>query len=777
MERMTRSHFLLNVIVIFFLSCLGTSAPTDEKLPGSPFPAQGLPRYTSTSVRKVLATPIEQLHLHVLARDLQSGVIDAAPSAISIHSFSPALAIKASATITQTPVLFVSDGTTVSELPHMSQYCGFYNGDLKQALFCTSSEACNFHGTLMCCGDSCPTTCANYDDWPHNHRDTRMIITDGTMLWYNFYTRDCETGTMVGPFSTFDCTMDPAMTTRYTGLVYTHHKSIQPVDAVLSSYSMYTLTFQSSYDGVYNILPPAPTDPVEMLSVFKKSPPRCVENMTELCPELYSSAYLCSNPFNVTISGRDCYCVLLLANACPGLCIEGRQPDEYLGWTVPMCDDGSVFANSAAFGNAALFANVSKSPSINAAFIAGVKNFNATWKELWPIYKNMSETAYLNIIPWKWSLEPQNMAETGWSTNITVQTMNITCPSAKDKLLIFAIPNVITFGSSIVLANRKVAQFVTCTLGGKKGSQGWASMAILGVFLDLIATYINARYVKKQPGYGDVDIGKLFLIWTTRPRLGWPVVVWTLLFDMTDYISAAIALPLTEVILQIIGVAYIGWTIDAGRREGYSSLQQSFDKSDGRMMLAGAIMALLGIVFALISALIIYTPIGWKLVDDFQRAAWFSEQCFTSIGRLILAPVKTTCDFVIPLSLVIWGLSLRLYYYVAWILSKLVPGWRREKPKLRPLSNVWRNHRPAWTTGTEIMTRREREALTQEEVLVQMGFSNELPKRLVYHAMASVFPYFCGQEELTENIASCRTIPWPMAVLGRICQAVAGPLR
>ncbi|KAF2803246.1 uncharacterized protein BDZ99DRAFT_576165 [Mytilinidion resinicola] len=546
--------------------------------------------------------------------------------------------------------------------------------------------------------------------------------------------------------------------------------SIQPVDAVLSSYSGYTLTFKSSYDGVYDVLQPAPTAPVEMLSIFKENPPSCVENITELCPELYSSAYLCSNPFNVTISRPDCYCVMLLGNACPGLCLEGRQPDDYLGWTVPMCDDGSAFANSAAFGNVSVFANISKSSSINGTFIARVKEYNATWKELWPNYKNTSETAYLNdknesetaylnhknasetaylsIIPWKWSLEPQNIAQTGWTTNITVWTPNTTvwttnstCPSVKRKLLIFAIPNAITFGSSIILANRKFAQFVTCTLGGRKGSQSWASMAILGVLLDLIATYINARYVKKQPGYEDVIIGKLFMLWTARPRLGWPVVVWALFFDTTDYISAAIALPLTEVILQIIGVVYIGWAADVGRRHGYSSLQKSPHKSDARMMCAGAIVALLGLGFALSWAFIIYTPVGRKLIENFQRTARFFTQCFDSIGRFILAPVRTTHDFVIPLFFVIWGLGLRLYYYPAWVLSKLVPGWSREKPALRPISNAWRMKRSARTTGTELMTKTEREALTQEEAIVQMGFSENIPRRLAYHAMLLIVPY------------------------------------
>lgn len=108
-------------------------------------------------------------------------------------------------------------------------------------------------------------------------------------------------------------------------------------------------------------------------------------------------------------------------------------------------------------------------------------------------------------------------------------------------------------------------------------------MALLVVAINLAGNWLNATLTKSKPGYHHVPLWSLVLLWCTRPRLAWVVV---LLVPTTEHLSApatmkcmpkfaakylsklgtayidsSISALMAEVILQAIGFVYTGITI------------------------------------------------------------------------------------------------------------------------------------------------------------------------------------------------------------------------
>ena len=112
-----------------------------------------------------------------------------------------------------------------------------------------------------------------------------------------------------------------------------------------------------------------------------------------------------------------------------------------------------------------------------------------------------------------------------------------------------------------------------CTFGlfgGDKGGKWWPASALLSVGINLLGNVTNAFLTKGKPGYHHVPLMSLVLLWSTRPRLAWLVVllVWItgqLRTDKTAYLDSAVASLMAEIILQAVGAFYMGLSVDHAR--------------------------------------------------------------------------------------------------------------------------------------------------------------------------------------------------------------------
>jgi hypothetical protein len=264
-----------------------------------------------------------------------------------------------------------------------------------------------------------------------------------------------------------------------------------------------------------------PTDPAGWLDRINAKAPACVDSMTTLCPALYGAF----RDHNNTLPESN-FCSKLQNSSCPGLCLQGESPSDWLSWSMRTC--------------------------------ANTQDKNGTsFATHWVDYDALTSAAYRNLLPWDWHLVVNSsQIEKGVHTSSASVPH---CPSLGAKLLSFALINVIVFTLSLVLGRRDVINVITCRCCGKRGTRSWPWTALLSVCLHLMANLINALITRGVPGFHDASIGGLFLLWSSRPRLAW---VGALLMpygkEKSIYFGFGISTMLAEVVLQSVGAVYLG---------------------------------------------------------------------------------------------------------------------------------------------------------------------------------------------------------------------------
>src|SRR5438874_2681079 len=106
--------------------------------------------------------------------------------------------------------------------------------------------------------------------------------------------------------------------------------------------------------------------------------------------------------------------------------------------------------------------------------------------------------------------------------------------------------------------------------------------------------------IKGTPGYTDLDTTTLIVLWFTRPRLAWLVVLLVLVSaDKAMYLSCTTTTLTAEIILQILSVIAMNKVAAFGRQqkfylvESVSKMTSAPHGIDAQIMYAGALLWLI----------------------------------------------------------------------------------------------------------------------------------------------------------------------------------------
>lgn len=316
---------------------------------------------------------------------------------------------------------------------------------------------------------------------------------------------------------------------------------------------------------------------------------RCtIDEVTGLCvsiSEAIETACLCKycelpiypSQFRLVAVLLTISSVVDFAVTCPGNCRLSWERAQYLNWLNETC-----------------------------SLVPSYSGLPTNWSSLLDIQTE-------ELLPWGFRLRIF-YNETLLPPNSTSEA---SCPSVQWKLGAFAVVNAVMALLVPVLGRRDVIKRITFGVMGKAGSGWWVMMGPLTVALHLIANAISATLIKRTPGYGDVDIGRLVLLWCTRPRVSWMVVM-LLPFDAKNsiYFSVATSSLLAEALLQALGSYYMGVATDYARRQRFydKRLQGGTTRGgkDAYTMYVGSVMWLSAVVFAMVA-------LGWSIFNMSER--------------------------------------------------------------------------------------------------------------------------------------------------------------
>jgi hypothetical protein len=85
----------------------------------------------------------------------------------------------------------------------------------------------------------------------------------------------------------------------------------------------------------------------------------------------------------------------------------------------------------------------------------------------------------------------------------------------------FAVVNLIGATLSVIAGHQKVVHALTGGLLRKPRSRAWPISVILQLSLHLGGASLNALLISTTPGYSEVSVGQLGLLFLARPRLTW----------------------------------------------------------------------------------------------------------------------------------------------------------------------------------------------------------------------------------------------------------------
>ena len=173
-----------------------------------------------------------------------------------------------------------------------------------------------------------------------------------------------------------------------------------------------------------------------------------------------------------------------------------------------------------------------------------------------------------------------------------------------------------------ILGRRTVVNKLTFGIGGKLGSSAWPLMGVLSACLNLCANFFNAGLIRSTPGYHDVPVASLALLWCTRPRLAW-LAVFLARFEAEEgiYFNAAASAITSEAILQVIGAVYFGITANYGRmkRFYYAGHLAPYPRgADAHIMYAGALLWLIMCLYTLGTCLVCMVGLG-EVIENAGR--------------------------------------------------------------------------------------------------------------------------------------------------------------
>ncbi|KAJ8121450.1 hypothetical protein ONZ43_g2101 [Nemania bipapillata] len=299
-----------------------------------------------------------------------------------------------------------------------------------------------------------------------------------------------------------------------------------------------------------------PTEEWKWPRCFADMPEQVIERPNHQCAtdvcEVHANGY-CKVK---RVVDRPCFCRNITYDSCGGSCHIFETRMDYVKWLHDLC--GNV----------------------------------QDWHGLPDNWRQLAVPTPLEMIPWQWTIKPMK-----------------TCVPNEWKLRSFALINVATLIAAFLSLGKSTLRIVRGFLWHPHPG-GWFSKGTLIVALQLTANWFNTFLVQTTPGYEDIPVIQLMLLWCSMPRLTWLTVLLTGVrsFDVQDS-SAASSSLFAELIFQLLSSYYMVLTIHYGRKHSFysGSLENAERGKSARLMYVGAMVWLIVICLALVGLILAAT--------------------------------------------------------------------------------------------------------------------------------------------------------------------------
>lgn len=311
---------------------------------------------------------------------------------------------------------------------------------------------------------------------------------------------------------------------------------------------------------------------------------------------------------------RACFCRDISYDSCGGSCHVFENRIDYVKWLHDLC------------GN-----------------VQGWHGLPDNWRKL-------TAPIPVDMIPWRWTMKPSNDPSIASITRLGSIKAAEKCASNEWKLGSFALVNIATFLAAF-LSRRPGIQRIARGFLWHPHSSGWFFTGILIAALQLLGNWFNAFLVQKTPGYENIPVIQLMLLWCSMPRLAWLTILVIVVqpFEAINFSAAASSL-FAEMILQLLSSYYMIITVNYGREHDFyfGALEGAERGQSAKIMYSGALLWLIIIIVSFVQLMRAtrktnrLTGSGSLDLPKWQR----SKQTTSSIAEELVAQLNEHCTWL-----------------------------------------------------------------------------------------------------------------------------------
>ncbi|KAG9229429.1 hypothetical protein BJ875DRAFT_474850 [Amylocarpus encephaloides] len=300
--------------------------------------------------------------------------------------------------------------------------------------------------------------------------------------------------------------------------------------------------------------------------------PMCVADMPKQVIEL--TDHCATDACEVDSSGyckvkravdKACFCRNISYDSCGGSCQIFETRIDYIKWLHDLC--GNV----------------------------------QDWHGLPDNWRQLAAPTPLELIPWRWTLKPSSDSNITNDTRLGSARATEKCASNEWKLGSFALVNIATFLAAFLSQRTFIHQIARGFLWHPR-PRCWFFKGTLIAALQLVANRFNVFLVQTTPGYEDVPVIELMLLWCSMPRLAWlPILL---------NFPAAASFLFAEMILQCLSSYCMVMTASYGLEHGFyrGGMERVERGGPAKIMYAGALIWAIIIISLVLFKLVWATP-------------------------------------------------------------------------------------------------------------------------------------------------------------------------
>lgn len=336
--------------------------------------------------------------------------------------------------------------------------------------------------------------------------------------------------------------------------------------------------------------------------------PSCLYRQgTTPCEALNSSITACGFEANA----QGCFCLAVAQNPCPSLCRNGSDASLFVRWILNRYCFGPKLATVETCKNP--YATPTLSPNLfQPPLDMSVEEYKVIWKD----YNDIEISAHNNLLAWQWTVAYN-------SSGLLDARPKYKCPTIRAQLGSFAIVNAVTLFASLILGHRLVVKYITCRMCGSRESSTywWLLSGAASAALSIGGNALNALLIKNTPGFENISVSNLLLLWCARPRLAWTGALLAAYgAEKSYYTSLGASCTIAEGILQTMASFYIGRTAHWAAISGYLKKGHLGDIPGAhyaKIMYVGVLLWLITIAFVVLDwfLFLLYTTCSEKRDD------------------------------------------------------------------------------------------------------------------------------------------------------------------